>query len=91
MGNAKKEIKIVWHKMDPGEFRAGLERNISQFESQYGMSSMRMLELLTAEEVDETDEILEWMQDFHVLRYLNGEIRTPGTRGTITTPSTTSD
>ena len=78
MGKAEKKVKIVWHKLNPGEFRAGLERNISRFESQFGMSSMRMLELLAACEVEETDEILEWMQDFHVVRYLNGEIRTTG-------------
>ena len=87
----KKEIEIIWRKEKPGSLRAKLERNIERFESLYGMSSLRMLEILTAEEVDETDEILEWMQDFHVLRYLKGEIRTAGTRGTITTPSTTSD
>jgi len=91
MDEQKREVKIIWRKEKPGSLRSKLERNIERCESLYAMSSLKMLELLTAEEVDETDEILEWMQDFHVLRYLNGEIRTTGTRGTITAPSTTSD
>ena len=78
MAERKKEVKIIWRKVAPGSLRVELERNIARCESLYEMSSRRMLELLSAGKVAETDEILEWMQDFHVLRYLNGEIHTTG-------------
>ncbi len=91
MAYIKKEIEIVWQKRAPGSLRTRLEQKIERFETHYGMNSLRMLEMLTAGEVGETDEILEWMQDFHVLRYQNGEIHTLGIPGIITAPSTTSD
>ena len=91
MANPKREIEIVCRKATPGSLRSNLERNISRCETLYAMSSLSMQRLLTVGEVDETDEILEWMQDFHVLQHLDGEIRTPGTPGIITAPSTTLD
>ena len=87
MAEPKKEVKIVWRKVAPGSLRAGLERNIARCESLYAMSSRKMLASLSTGKIAETDEILEWMQDFHVLRYLKQAPQ--DSEGKIITPEAT--
>ena len=50
--------------------RAELDAKIRKFEHRYERPSERMLQLLTWGEVKETAEILEWMQAYHVRRWL---------------------
>ena len=57
-------------KVDPEEFDANLRRSIEKFESIYEMKSEEMLHLLSDFKVRETNEILEWIQDYKYLRYL---------------------
>ena len=88
MTQVKNRVRIVRNKLPPGALRAELKRNIERCESRYAVDSRKMMELLNDGEIAETDEILEWMQDFHVLRFLEEKTRTNGTRGTTIAPLT---
>ena len=68
MTQAKRRFRIPVIKVDPVEARAERERNIAACESNFGMDSETMLDRLSDGEVEETDEILKWMQDYKMLR-----------------------
>ena len=92
MVDQKREVKrIPVRKVSSEEMRAELEAKIRKFEHRYERPSERMLQLLTWGEVKETAEILEWMQAYHVRRWLKDkETHTTGTPTTITEQSTKS-
>lgn len=92
MVNQKGEVKkIPVRKVSSEEMRAELDAKIRKFEHRYKRPSERMLQLLTWGEVKETAEILEWMQAYHVRRWLKEkETHTTGTPTTITEQSTKS-
>ncbi len=71
MVEQKREVrKIPVRKVSSEDLRAELDAKIREFEHRYERQSERMLQLLTWGEVKETAEILEWMQAYHVRRYL---------------------
>lgn len=92
MVDQKREVrKIPVRKVSSEEMRAELDTKIREFERRYERPSDRMLQLLTWGEVKETAEILEWMQAYHVCRWLQEkETPTTGTPTTITEQSTKS-
>ena len=92
MVDQKREVrKIPVRKVSSEEMRAELDAKIRKFEHRYERPSERMLQLLTWGEAKETAEILEWMQAYHVRRWLKEkETHTTGTPTTITEQSTKS-
>ena len=71
MVEQKREVrKIPVRKVSSEDLRTELDAKIREFEHRYERQSERMLQLLTWGEVKETAEILEWMQAYHVRRYL---------------------
>ena len=91
MVEQKHEVrKIPVRKVSPQELRAQLETKIRKFEWRYERPSEEMLQLLSVGAVKETSEILEWIQAYHGLQYLNKETPTTGTPSTTTEPSTKS-
>ena len=93
MVDQKREVrKIPVRKVSSEELRAELDAKIRKFEHRYERPSERMLQLLTWGEVKETAEILEWMQAYHVRRWLKErETPTTGIHTTTTEPSMKSD
>lgn len=84
--------KIPVRKVSSEEMRTELDAKIRKFERRYERPSERMLQLVTWGEVKETAEILEWMQAYHVRRWLREkETLTTGTPTTTTGPSMRSD
>ncbi len=65
-------------------------KKIRKYEQRYEMSSEKMSRGLSDGFVRETAEILEWMQAYHGLRYLEEQTPTTGTPSTTTEPSTSS-
>ena len=85
MVDQKQEIwRIPTRRVSSEEVRVKLSAKIADSENQYKLPSEQMLDLLTNGEIEETEEILEWMQAYHALRWRME-------RGTLTagTPTTT--
>ena len=76
--------------IDGREHAAELRRKIADWERAYGVSSAEMDEMVESDQVDETEEIFEWMSDYHVLAFLERETPTVGTPTTTTESSTQS-
>ena len=93
MVDQKREVrKIPVRKVSSEEMRAELDAKIQKFERRYERPSERMLQLISWGEVKETAEILEWMQAYHVRRWLKEkETPTTGTPTTTTEPSMKSE
>lgn len=93
MVEEKRQVRrIPVRKVSSEEMRSELDAKIQDFERRYERPSERMLQLITWGEVKETAEILEWMQAFHVRRWLKEkETPTTGTPTTITERSTISE
>lgn len=84
MVDQKREVrKIPVRKVSSEDMREELDAKIRKFEHRYERPSERMLQLLTWGEIKETAEILEWMQAYHVRRWLKE--REPPTTGIHTT------
>ena len=82
--------KIPVRKVSSGEMRAELGERIGVFEHRYEMSSDKMDLAFSLGLVRETAEIIEWLQAYHVRKYLNEKTRMTGTPSTIIEPSTKS-
>ena len=93
MVDQQQEIRrIPVRKVSSEDLREELDAKIYTFERRYERPSERMLQLLTWGEVKETAEILEWMQAYHVRRWLKEtETPTTGIPTTTTEPYTKSD
>ena len=93
MVEEKRQVRrIPVRKVSSEEMRSELDAKIREFERRYERPSERMLQLITWGEVKETAEILEWMQAFHVRRWLKEkETPTTGTPTTTTERSTISE
>ena len=92
MADQKREVRrIPVRKVSSAEMRAGLNERISVFEHRYEMSSEKMDTAYSLGLVRETAEIIEWMQAFHVRKYLDEKTLTTGTPTTTTATSTKSD
>lgn len=66
-------------KIDGRRYVAGLRTFILWSERQYEISSLEMPKRLSLEVERETDEILKWMQAYHVLALLTKTTCTAGT------------
>lgn len=98
MVEQKQEVrKIPVRKVSSAEMRAELDERIRVFEHRYEMSSEKMDVAYSLGLVRETAEIVEWMQVYHVRKYLDDRkylAETTPTDGILTTdtePSTKSD
>ena len=92
MVDQKREVRrIPVRKVSSDEMRAELNERIRVFEHRYEMSSEKMDTAYSLGLVRETAEIIEWMQAFHVRKYLDEKTRTTGTPTTTIAPSTKSD
>ena len=88
MVDQKREVrKIPVRKVSSEEMRAELNERIRVFERRYEMSSDKMALAYSLGLVRETAEIVEWMQAFHVRKYLNEKTLTTGTPTTTTEQS----
>ena len=88
MVEQKREVrKIPVRKVSSGEMRAELDERIRVFERRYEMSSDKMDLAFSLGLVRETAEIVEWMQAYHVRKYLNEKTLTTGTPTTTTEQS----
>ena len=88
MVEQKREVrKIPVRKVSSGEMRAELDERIRVFERRYEMSSDKMDLAYSLGLVRETAEIVEWMQAYHVRKYLNEKTLTTGTPTTTTEQS----
>ena len=84
MVDQKREVrKIPVDKVPPGHMEAELVERI-----RYEMKSAKMCQAFSLGVVRETSEIIEWLQAYHVLQRLQGEIPTTGIPGTTSEPST---
>ncbi len=89
MVDQKREVrKIPVDKVPPGHMEAELVERIRVFERRYEMKSAKMCQAFSLGVVRETSEIIEWLQAYHVLQRLQGEIPTTGIPGTTSEPST---
>ena len=85
MVDQKREVRrIPVRKVSPGEMRAELDERIRVFEHRYEMSSEKMSEEYSLGLVRETAEIVEWMQVYHVRKYLNEKTPMTGIPTTTT-------
>ena len=92
MVDQHREIRrIPVRKVSSEEMRADLDERIAVFEQRYEMSSEKMASEFSDGLVRETSEIVEWMQVFHVRKYLNERTPTIGTPTTTTGPFMKSD
>ena len=83
MDKKQEARRIPVRQVPSEEVRAELDTKIGNSERLYERSSEQMLQLISCGEVEETLDILEWMQAYHVRRWLT-EKATP-TVGTHTT------
>ena len=91
MVDQKREVrKIPVRKVSSEEMRAELDERIRVFERRYEMSSEKMSLAFSLGLVRETAEIVEWMQVYHVRKYLNEKTLTTGIPTITTEPSTKS-
>ena len=91
MVERKQEVKkIPVRKVSSGEMREELDERIRVFEHRYEMSSDKMNLAYSLGLVRETAEIVEWMQAYHVRKYLREKTPTTGTPTTIIERSTKS-
>ena len=67
----RKARKIPVRKVSSEEMRAELDKRIRVFEHRYEMSSEKMAVAYSLGLVRETAEIVEWMQVYHVRKYLD--------------------
>ena len=88
MVGQKQEVrKIPVRKVSSEEKRAELNERIRVFEHRYEMPSDEMALAYSRGLIRETAEIVEWMQAFHVRKYLNEKTLTTGTPTTTTEQS----
>ena len=88
MVDQKREVRrIPVRKVSSEDMRAELNERIKVFERRYEMSSGEMALAYSLGQVRDTAEIVEWMQAFHVRKYLDEKTLTTGTPTTITEQS----
>ena len=88
MVEQKREVRrIPVRKVSSEEMRAELDERIRVFEHRYEMSSEKMDLAYSLGLVRETAEIVEWMQAYHVRKFLREKTHTTGTPTTITEQS----
>ena len=89
MVDQKREARrIPVRQISSEEMWAELDIKIESSERHYKQSSEQMLQSITCGAVEETAEILEWMQAYHVRRWLTEKTTpTTGTHSTITEQS----
>ena len=72
MVEPKREVrKIPVRQVSVAEMRAGMEERIRVFEQRYEMSSEKMDLAYSLGLVRETAEIVEWLQVYHMGKYLD--------------------
>ena len=86
----RKVRRIPVRKVSSEEMRAELNERIKVFEHRYEMSSEKMALAYSLGLVRETSEIIEWMQAYHVRKYLREKTHTNGTPTTTIEQSTNS-
>lgn len=77
-------MKIPVRSITFDELKATLAERIRYYETAYGVSSAEMSRQVSAGRVEETEELLRWMQAYHVRESLQEPTLTTGILGITT-------
>ena len=86
----RKKLKVSWVEENEEERKARLESNLKAYEASYGKSSQEMLEQVSNFQMEETEDVFDWLCDYQDLRGIEEAKKRPrDSEGNVIIPEMT--